>query len=125
MHDCKDVYVYLQPVICCHAGLEEAAQVVMGRERGVLGASPAEGSKGAFQSSSSSGIPGLSRYRPSLGVAFVDALLEEVGLQCISPLHRRLHLARHCVWSQRHYWQGTASLCNKMLQCRLGLSSPV
>lgn len=68
---------------------------------------------------------GLSRYRPSLGVAFVDALLEEVGLQCISPLHRRLHLARHCVWSQRHYWQGTASLCNKMLQCRLGLGSPV
>lgn len=72
MHDCKDVYVYLQPVICCHAGLEEAAQVVMGRERGVLGASPAEGSKGAFQSSSSSGIPGLwpLTLPPLLGCGF-------------------------------------------------------
>ncbi len=40
---------------------------------------------------------GLSRYHPSLGVAFVDALLEEVGLQCISLLHMRLHIARHRV----------------------------
>ena len=59
MHDCQDGYVYLQPVTCCYAGLEEAAQAVMGSKRGVLGASPAEGSKGAFQSSSSSCIPGL------------------------------------------------------------------
>jgi len=59
MHDRKDVLIYLQPVTCCRAGLEEAAQAVMGRERGVLGASPAEGGKGEVPSSSSSGIPGL------------------------------------------------------------------
>ncbi len=112
----------------------------MGRERGVLGASPAEGGKGAFQSGSSSGIPGLwpLTLPPLLGCGICGC---PAGGGRLTMHFTGVCISLHTMCSQKGITGKVQHLCattggslglarrtpmltNNMVQVRCGLESP-